>query len=662
MDEVSIYGYTPGRVGYQATSNETRTAAVPEALLRATRSTRGRLRLGLGLAAFAQWFPFGVLFLTPWALSYRFEVISAPILGIGLGVTLLVWGLFTVRAVRRGPGLLQAALVLDRTHELKGRLAAALEYAGHFSASPEPKRDAAGYMSLALAEAQRLGPLSPKRAAPVPLPPGIVWGGGMLFFWALLLVLPSPPPPVPRAVASAPAAEEKEEWLLQDDAELLERAAEELKEVAKSDEGKDAAARFNEIVLRAAAGEIDQAEAFRLAAELQADLEGVGNKSGELIDGLSERGETLEKRAVTRPLGQALREKQFKDAEDALKKLAERLASGAQPLSEKELAELRESLEEMRGEVENQKSSDKSKSDAAQQESQKLEERQKRLLEKKQKGTQTEAEKREFAENERRLKSLSREKKRKEEAQKTLSDLDKQLAEAAKALQKEQKKAGEFMDQAAQTLKKGVDRQLSDEEKRELLKQLKAMKDRLRRQNQDGKQSERLREFMKRARGKQGEKEGGGGKPQQGQGKGPGQMQLGPGGTPIPVPGSGEGQGQGQGEGQQGEGPGGGQEAGKGHDPNLTGEESRLAGAKTEDTTAVAQDTGQGESASETILGVAEEGFTTSSYENLYREYQTVAEDVMEKEAVPAGRRAHVLRYFELIRPRGAGRPAQGDK
>ena len=64
-------------------------------------------------------------------------------------------------------------------------------------------------------------------------------------------------------------------------------------------------------------------------------------------------------------------------------------------------------------------------------------------------------------------------------------------------------------------------------------------------------------------------------------------------------------------------------------DPNLTGDSTRLDGAKTTDHSAVAQDTGQGESASETILSVAEEGFTSDSYEKLYREYETVAEDVL---------------------------------
>lgn len=130
-------------------------------------------------------------------------------------------------------------------------------------------------------------------------------------------------------------------------------------------------------------------------------------------------------------------------------------------------------------------------------------------------------------------------------------------------------------------------------------------------------------------------------------------MRLGPGGEPVPMPGQGEGPGKAEAGSQEGEQPGVGKEAGHAHDPNLVGEASRLEGAKAQDAAAVAQDTGEGHSASETIRTAAEEGFSSTSYERLFREYRTAAEEVMEKESVPPGRKAHVRRYFELIRPRG---------
>ena len=62
--------------------------------------------------------------------------------------------------------------------------------------------------------------------------------------------------------------------------------------------------------------------------------------------------------------------------------------------------------------------------------------------------------------------------------------------------------------------------------------------------------------------------------------------------------------------------------------------------------------TGQGGSRSEVILGAAERGFASRSYKNVYREYNTVAEEALEKDEIPGGYRFYVRRYFQLIRPR----------
>ena len=635
-------------------------------LTAAAATTRTRLRLVQGLRTLARWLPAAVLAVTPLAIAYRYHWVTLPVLLVGTLGAMMGLGGLVVHAMGRGAGLLEATLRLDETHGLRGRLAAVLEYGGALGPRPREDREDSGYISIILADAARLGELSPKKAAPLAIPDGMVWGALMVTVWGGIFVIPNRQLPPPAKKATAAAASVAENWLLEDDAELLKEAAKQLEESAGSEEAKAAAEQFNEIVLRAVAGKIDQAEAFRLAAQLQADLEAAGNQANTLKEGLDRRGASLEKRNVTRALGRALSERKYQEAEEALKKLAERLASEQRALSKEELDQLRASIEQMREEVRAQESSEKNDAAEQSEEEKALEERQKRLLQKKQEGTLSKQEKQEMEQNERRLKQLTRQKKSSESAQKTLSELDKQLAEAARELQKEQKKAGEYLNQASETLQKGVQKQLSDEEKKEMIKQLKALKERLRRQNQDGKQAERLREFQKRARGQSGQdpgesgQEGGAPKPGQGQGEGQGQMRLGPGGVPIPVPGEGQAKpGAGKpGEGQQGSEPGGGKEPGTGHDPNLSGESSHLDGAKLNDTTAVAQDTGTGQSASETILSVAEEGFTSSSYEKLYREYETVAEEVMEKEAVPVGRKAHILRYFELIRPRGAG-PSQ---
>ena len=102
-----------------------------------------------------------------------------------------------------------------------------------------------------------------------------------------------------------------------------------------------------------------------------------------------------------------------------------------------------------------------------------------------------------------------------------------------------------------------------------------------------------------------------------------------------------------------GDTPSGGEEAGAGSDPNLKGAATDLKG-KTEDVTAAAVDTGQGQASSEVVLGAAESGFTGSRYQKVYTQYRTVAEDVLSQDTIPAGYEFYVRRYFQLIRPRQA--------
>ena len=64
------------------------------------------------------------------------------------------------------------------------------------------------------------------------------------------------------------------------------------------------------------------------------------------------------------------------------------------------------------------------------------------------------------------------------------------------------------------------------------------------------------------------------------------------------------------------------------------------------------QDTGQGQTRSQVILGAAERGFANRGYTKVYREYHTVAEEALNKDEIPGGYRFYVRRYFQLIRPR----------
>ncbi len=608
--------------------------------------------------AMSRWLPLSVLFLTPWALLYRFEFISGWIFALLACLCMASFLGAIVHATLRSPGLLAAALLLDRAHRLSGRLASILEFSGFLRArAPSGTDEQRAYYGLVIEQLESWGEVSAKKAAPVLVPSGLYWGFLMLAAFGFLVFVPWRVVPSPAVVEVAAPESEKANWMSEDDAELLQRSARELALSADSEQGQQVAQRFNEIVLQVVSGEISQAEALRLAAELQADLDGSSAEAEQLRAGLEKRGQSLEKRAITREIGRALREQRYQDAEEAFKRLAERLTRGTDALSESEMNELRESLEETR--KENQATAAKSENEEASQNDRQrktLEKKREELAEKKKQGKASAQDLKDLAKTERELKRLDRQKAAPKASQE-LSELDQQLAKAAQELAREQKKSGQFLDNAGQKVGQAGRRQLSDKEKREMLKQIEEMKERLRRQNQDGQQAERLRKFQERARGQKGQQGGdqGQGKPGQGQSGKPGEMRLGPGGTPIPVPG--EGQGQGPGAGKEGEGEGqdggAGREPGHGHDPNLAGEESRLADAKAQDAAAVAQDTGAGESESETIRTAAEEGFSSGSYERLFREYRTVAEEVMDKETVPPGRKAHVRRYFELIRPRG---------
>lgn len=61
---------------------------------------------------------------------------------------------------------------------------------------------------------------------------------------------------------------------------------------------------------------------------------------------------------------------------------------------------------------------------------------------------------------------------------------------------------------------------------------------------------------------------------------------------------------------------------------------------------------GSGPDVKQTFLDAARKGFARQGWKEVYAEYSQVAEDMLDKEGLPAGRKALVRRYFEKIRPR----------
>lgn len=105
------------------------------------------------------------------------------------------------------------------------------------------------------------------------------------------------------------------------------------------------------------------------------------------------------------------------------------------------------------------------------------------------------------------------------------------------------------------------------------------------------------------------------------------------------------GKGGGQGGQRTQEGPG--QGNGKGGPDQ--GKDPKLASARTEKLKGAQ---GDGPDTKRVFLDAARKGFARQGWRQTYREYSEVAEEMVDKESLPAGRKALVRRYFEKIRPR----------
>jgi len=618
-------------------------------LAQSVRVVRRRVRWAQGLRVTAKIMP-GLL--VPLALVAASIVLGwLPqgclwlLLACGAGV---LWA--CAWAAGRGVSRMAAALTIDRHLGCCGRFAAAYEFSHNTRADD--------YQRLVVNEAKTLFPLELRTVARVAVPTEMWWATGVAALLIAVTFIPRTPPSRGPLAARGSVEPRREPALGADDAELLQRRADELRSQLKSTQATRLLAEYNDLVLRLGDGSLSQAEGFRLAAELSAQLAEQGKQAAELADGLVKRGEVLRQKRATQGVGQALAERRFADAATALEKLAQRLSAGTEGLSARELDELRASLEQLRKEQQEQLSdNEEPESSTAEQTRAELERKQAELAKKRDRGEATGDELKQLSETERQLKRLTRQQKQAQEsAGQQLSELDRKLADAARALQEERKKSGEFLQQAARQIGEQNARSLSDEEKRALIEQLEALKERLRQQNQSGARQQQLRDFQRRARGQSSKPgEGPSGEGQSGEGR-PGSdmpldVTLGPGDAELPSPDQASQQRQGAHGDEQARGQG--QQAGHAHDPNLTGDASRLGNQRYDDKAAAGQDSGTGPSASETIATAAERGFTANSYQKLYHEYQTVAEEIMEKDRVPGGRRTHVRRYFELIRPRG---------
>lgn len=567
---------------------------------------------------------------------------------------------------------LLAAKLLDRAHDLNDRVGNAVSFAA------EPDRTA--FMDAAIEDArQHASALRPARAMPLRAPMELAIALGLAVGVGGLAILEVPRTWEERIVHGGIVPV----FVHADELEAYESHLRELLADPETDERVRAAAEdFNRIVEDLADERLDREESLRRIADLERRLAEARPADQELLaDALRELGEDLRRSALADELSAALRDADADRAEDEMRQLAAQLR---QDPRRQDLESLRRALE---------RAAERRAEDRSQQIEQ-AEEEIERLLQR-QREQQREAspqEQRLLQRRRRELDQLRREHQEAQERQRQLDRLRRELSQSAQSLQqRDQQRAADDLDRGAEDLNRMARQQMSQEEMQQLQQQLEQLREAIRRaqqrqaqngqQGQQGQQQQQGRgqrgqgqmdRFVLRARG-QGDGEGtpiqmpgqggqqgqagqgGQGQGQQGeQGQGGQQQQTltlggdGPSNAILEVPGMGQAQQQqgGQGDGPQLPGPG----AGTGHDETLLDEASRLAGDRR--TVRVEGDQSEGPSRSEVIRSSGQRGFASRSYRDTYTDYRGHAEEVLERDEVPPGRRFFVRRYFQLIRPR----------
>ena len=596
------------------------------------------------------------------------------------------------------------AIALDRHHHLADRLASALAFASLPERTP--------FMQAAIDDAVAHGAAAdPRRAVPLSVPRDLPFALVLAAALAGLAFFEVRRHEVPAQFARIDAVD-----VTPDDLDAMRDFLHQLDQTKQNDDVKVAVAEFNQLIEDLAAKRLDRAEAFRKMQSLEDRLlEGREGDAKALEEALAKIGDEMKKSELTKPAGEALDTKNLALAQDALKDLAKKLREQGAKIDKKQLEQMREALKNASArQADAQKAIEQRreelKKDLLQRKQNQPDggesEQEKSLLQKKER--ELERLDREAQQSEqagRQLDRLDRElSQAAEDLMKDLGASAQDLEQSAEDLNRMAKE--EMTDEQKQELKQKI------EELRETIRQqgqggqgqmvrLKRFQNRARGQSGqgqgqqgqgqqgqgqegEGQEGQGQQGQGQQGQGQQGQGQGQQGQGQQGQGQqGQGQGQqagqggqgqggqgsqgqngqtwvVGPNGEKILMlsrGGSSRGQGPGSGQGQGGQGGQGGDKPGagygSGHSDHVEGKATNApGGVGTQDTQIAGQDTGQGGSRSEVIQAAAERGFATHRYEQVYRDYHTVAEEALTKDEIPGGYRFYVRRYFQLIRPR----------
>lgn len=597
-----------------------------------------------------------VLFKTGWIDESTFWIVSAVGCTAPLGLGALGW------FRRLDPVAL--AQRLDRTHDLHDRLSTALAIAEAGASTP--------FEHAQLSDAARfVARVDVKPAAPFRRPQDLLPLGALALAFGALIVLeppshehplPEPPPIQHEQILDSATIELEKDRLEQlkneleglNDPEAVELVEEIEKLLEDVEERKISEKEFLD--------EIERLEEEYFDEQRENELDRLAQKLKEAAEKLEDEAkEDLAKEEDARELVDALKEKDLKRASKAMKKLAEKLAN--KDLDEKQLERIARLMEKFAKNIDpsdpalqklmenNKELIDKLQKKMEQNKGLSEEEKQrlkraKEELEKQQKQQQ----KQEDSESNRELKRLRRlSQQTSDEAEKKLDRPDQgEKKEGEKQKDNFKNEAGRKAEEASEQMGKKGEQQQRDKARERARKQLRDLREAMKRsggrggerKEGDSERGEKMREFLRRAKGKQGEGQEG----QQAKQRADGTAQ--PGKNTMRET---EGSAPEAGADSNREATRETNFAGKGKGSRELGEETSLDGKRVDKKVDAEQ--GKGPSRSEIIRAASEEGFATTEYKDVYVDYESVVEEVMEKENIPAGYRYYIKRYFQLIKP-----------
>ncbi len=577
-----------------------------------------------------------------------------PLLGV------LGWAWFRPRSQRA------AARVLDQHYDLKDMLGNALEFAAGKVRGPKHAAQAE-MIALLVAEADgRASTIDPRPSVPLSLPrvSSRELVAAALFATALLVPLPHDDPADAVDQNDPSATEQTNEAAAKPvDMALAEPLREDLRSLKKGD---DQAAQVADAVLDIldayAKGELDREAAYAQLEQLEDLLQtaedefeaSLDEDPALLAEGMRRLAEALEQEELTEEAGRALGNGKSDKLEEELQKAAQKAEEGGDE-AERALKRAMEAAERALKKTAEQKTGT----------SDQLSEAERRLKrQKKQPHPDSKEQERRLKKLQKRVEQLRRQQEREQKARDRLEKLRRQAQQAGQrgkgqqgaqkrrdSLQKLSRGASGAQNKARKARRLGQARDNYEEARTFIRRSGKNG-------NKQGKRKQQMKRFSKAAKGKKG-KDGKNGKNGKKGKKGPTLLVEGDVGDGEPdemllMDGQ-DGQG-GQGEGQ-GDGDGGSEFVAASPSDNYGDGSTDPLGEASDmkvrhRNVRFNPEHGRGATRAEVISTASQDGFATTSYADVYKDYKSFAQSALDTEALPAAERRRVKRYFQLIQPR----------